>query len=89
MSKHRSVSAEAPNLALLISKIDELRASIERDRELGAKLAYDVGEASEKIGVSPRFLRTLIAEGRLRATRINKRVVITEEALREFLVRET
>jgi excisionase family DNA binding protein len=44
-----------------------------------------VGEAAERLGTSERFPRRLIAERRIRFTRIGRHVRIPESALREYI----
>jgi excisionase family DNA binding protein len=44
-----------------------------------------VEEAAEVLGTKPRFTRRLIAERRIRFTRIGRHVRIPESALREFI----
>ena len=44
-----------------------------------------VEEAAEVLGTQPRFTRRLIAERRIRFTRIGRHVRIPESALREFI----
>lgn len=52
------------------------------------RLAFDVETAAAKVGLSPRKLRELIEQGRLRVVRIDRRVLVTPEALRELLAAE-
>jgi excisionase family DNA binding protein len=52
------------------------------------KLAYNKEEAGEMISVSVRTVDYLIASGELSAKRIGKRVVITHQALVQFLRRD-
>ena len=44
-----------------------------------------VEEAAEVLGTKPRFTRRLIAERRIRFTRIGRHVRIPESALRELI----
>jgi len=44
-----------------------------------------VEEAAEVLGTKPRFTRRLVAERRIRFTRIGRHVRIPESALREFI----
>jgi excisionase family DNA binding protein len=44
-----------------------------------------VEEAAEVLGTKPRFTRRLIAERRIRFTRIGRHVRIPESALRDFI----
>jgi len=44
-----------------------------------------VEEAADLLGTKPRFTRRLIAERRIRFTRIGRHVRIPESALREFI----
>jgi excisionase family DNA binding protein len=46
---------------------------------------YTVSEAAEALRTSERFPRRLIAERRIRFTRIGRHVRIPESALREFI----
>jgi excisionase family DNA binding protein len=46
---------------------------------------YTVAEAAEVLRTSERFPRRLIAERRIRFTRIGRHVRIPESALREFI----
>lgn len=49
------------------------------------RLAYDVIEAAEALGVSPNMIRRLTASGELRASRIGTRVVYAVSELQRFL----
>jgi len=44
-----------------------------------------VEEAAEVLGTKPRFTRRLVAERRIRFTRIGRHVRIPESALRDFI----
>jgi len=44
-----------------------------------------VEEAADLLGTKPRFTRRLVAERRIRFTRIGRHVRIPESALREFI----
>jgi len=46
---------------------------------------YTVAEAAEALRTSERFPRRLIAERRIRFTRVGRHVRIPESALREFI----
>ena len=50
-----------------------------------AEQLLTVAEAAELLRTSERFLRRLIAERRIRFTRIGRHVRIPESALREFI----
>jgi excisionase family DNA binding protein len=49
------------------------------------KLAYGVDEAAQALGVSFTQVRGWIREGKLRALRVGRRVLIRREVLEEFL----
>ncbi len=53
-------------------------------REMSERL-LTVAEAAEMLRASERFPRRLIAERRIRSTRIGRHVRIPESALREFV----
>jgi excisionase family DNA binding protein len=42
-------------------------------------------EAAEVLGTKPRFTRRLVAERRIRFTRVGRHIRIPESALREFI----
>lgn len=46
---------------------------------------FTVPEAAERLRVSPRTVRRLIASGELRPVRIGRRTVLTERELEAFL----
>jgi excisionase family DNA binding protein len=46
-------------------------------------------QAADLLGTKPRFTRRLVAERRIRFTRIGRHVRIPESALREFIVAGT
>jgi hypothetical protein len=50
-----------------------------------ARMAYSIGEIALAIGVSAAFLRLEIARGRLRAKHLSRRVIVTADALAEYL----
>ncbi|HEX4089836.1 MAG TPA: helix-turn-helix domain-containing protein [Trebonia sp.] len=54
------------------------------DGEMSDRL-LTVGEAAEMLRTSERFPRRLIAERRIRFTRVGRHVRIPESALREFI----
>ena len=54
------------------------------NREMSERL-LTVAEAAEMLRTSERFPRRLIAERRIRFTRIGRHVRIPESALREFI----
>src|ERR1700684_576750 len=54
------------------------------DSEMSDRL-LTVGEAAEMLRTSERFPRRLIAERRIRFTRVGRHVRIPESALREFI----
>jgi excisionase family DNA binding protein len=45
---------------------------------------YTVGEVAERFRVTPQTIRTYIKEGKLRASRIGRPLLITSRALEEF-----
>ena len=49
------------------------------------KLAYSVDEVSEQTSISKSYLRNAIRDGRLKVSRIGRRVIIRHDALEEFL----
>lgn len=49
------------------------------------KLALDIYEAAQALSLSPWTLRKWISTGRLRATRLGRRVCVTPEALQELV----
>jgi excisionase family DNA binding protein len=51
----------------------------------GSDRLLTVEQAAELLGTKPRFTRRLIAERRIRFTRIGRHVRIPESALREFV----
>jgi len=46
-------------------------------------------EAADFLGISERLLWTLTKEDRIKSTRINRRVLYTQEALRRFIDENT
>jgi excisionase family DNA binding protein len=42
-------------------------------------------EAADRLGTKPRFTRRLVAERRIRFTRVGRHIRIPESALREFI----
>jgi len=49
------------------------------------KLAYSIKEGAEMTSLSPWTLRAWIKQGKLQATRLGRRVVLTPEALRRLV----
>lgn len=49
------------------------------------RLTYSVPQAAHVIGISPSMAWRLVSTGELRVRRIGKRVVITHDAVEEFL----
>lgn len=48
------------------------------------RLAYSIPEAAQAVGLSPRFVWTLIDRGTLKALRVGKRVLVPVEELQRF-----
>lgn len=48
-------------------------------------LNYSVEEAADALRISPRLVRSLISKGELRAHRIQRRVLLSHEALSRFI----
>lgn len=48
------------------------------------RLLVDSREAARLLGISPRTLWTLTAQGRIRSTKINRLVRYSHDALRQF-----
>jgi hypothetical protein len=53
--------------------------------EAQTRLAYGLKQAAVSLDVSVSFLRLEIARGRLRPSRLSRRLVITDEELRRYL----
>lgn len=51
----------------------------------GTERLLTLEEAAETLGTKPRFARRLVAERRIRFTRVGRHVRIPESALREFI----
>lgn len=51
------------------------------------KLALDVKEAAQALSISPWTVRRMIADGRLKATRFSRRVLIEPSELEKLLER--
>jgi excisionase family DNA binding protein len=49
------------------------------------KLAYNADEAARAIGLSVRYIRELVAKGKLRSVKVGKRRLISTESLRKFV----
>jgi excisionase family DNA binding protein len=49
------------------------------------RLALNINEAAQLISVSPWTIRAWIKQGKLRATRLGRRVCVTPEALRKLV----
>ena len=58
---------------------------MEAERRGGRPFVYTRCEAARELRVCPRTLDKLIRRGEIRIRRIGNRVLITEQALREFL----
>ncbi len=54
-------------------------------RDDSSRLNRSVVEAAEALRISPRFVRSLISAGDLRAHRIGRRVLVSNEALAAFI----
>lgn len=74
----------SPSTANLIKSLDALRESIDRSVERD-RLAFDVPTAARLLSISHRKLRDLIAEGRVRVVRIDRRVLVPRDALVDLL----
>jgi excisionase family DNA binding protein len=53
------------------------------------KLVLNIPEAAKAVSLSPWTIRKWIAQGKLRATRLGRRVCITPEELRKLVERGT
>lgn len=51
------------------------------------RMAFDLPAAAAAVGLSVSGLRELIAAGKLRATRVGRRVLIRRESLQDLLER--
>ena len=60
-----------------------------RDMEKGQRLLYHVVDAGYQLSVSPSQIWRLIEAGRLRPTRIGKRVLVSHAAILEFIAAAT
>jgi excisionase family DNA binding protein len=49
------------------------------------KLAYNADEAAQAIGLSVRYIRELLAKGKLRSVKVGKRRLISKESLLRFV----
>jgi excisionase family DNA binding protein len=49
------------------------------------RLAIDVPSAAEMLSVSQKTIRRMLRDGRLRAVRVGRRVVVTLESLRRLV----
>jgi excisionase family DNA binding protein len=52
---------------------------------LGIERLLTLEEAADILGTNPRFTRRLVAERRIRFTRVGRHIRIPESALREFI----
>ncbi len=52
-------------------------------------LAYSVRDAAKKIGVSENTVRKFIGEGRLSATRLDRRVLVRADSLAQLIEENT
>lgn len=59
-------------------------SDIKKENEL-SKLSYSVAEASELTSLSKSFLRNQIREKKLKIKRFGRRILITADALNEYL----
>lgn len=60
------------------------RATTSQDAQT-ARLAYSINAAAAEIDISPRMLRGLISEGKLRATRIGRRLLVPAAELEKLI----
>lgn len=51
------------------------------------RLAFSINEAAALLSLSPWTIRAWIKQGKLSATKLGRRVVVTPEALRELLAK--
>lgn len=49
------------------------------------RIAFNIDEVGEMLGVSNTTIRTLLSSGRLRYTTAGERILITQQAVDEFL----
>ncbi len=52
---------------------------------LGTDRLLTLEQAAEALGTKPRFTRRLVAERRIRYTRVGRHIRIPESAIREFI----
>ncbi len=57
--------------------------------QLGELKLYSLKELSKSLGITAFTLRTYIRQGKLRASKIGTKWLVTEDALREYFKEET